>query len=404
MIYLAAAAATAFSPPLTKAQDTKPPIKIGVLTDMSGAYADLSGPRSLESVKMAVEDLREELGGRKVEILTGDHQNKPDIGSAIARRWLDVDGVDAIVNVTTTPVALAVQRLVKEKRGIVLFTGPGNDALTGEECSPYGVHWVYNAYSQTVATARAVMADGGESWYFFTADYLYGHSLEAAVSKVVTSNGGRVLGSARHPIGTADFSSLLLRAQSSKAKVIGLAGAGADVQNAMKQGEEFGLQAGGQSFVGLTAFITDIHSIGLKTARGTYLTTAFYWDRDDLSREWSKRFFARTGRMPTMIQAGDYSATAHYLQAVIAENSTDRDRVMARMRATPVDDFFARKAHIREDGMMAHDMYLVQVKSPEESKAPWDYYNIRRVIPATEAFVPLAQSTCPLVRAGAAKQ
>ena len=334
---------------------------------------------------------------RPIEIIVGDHQNKPDVASGIARRWFDVDGVSAVADLTNSGVALAVQQIAKEQGKITLFTGPATTRLTNEDCSPTGFHWAFDTYSQAVGTARAVVAEGGKSWFLLVADYAFGHQLANDLNKVVKASGGTVVGEVRHPLNTSDFSSFLLQAQSSKAQIVGLANAGADTINSVKQAAEYQIAARGQKLAALVVVISDVHALGLATAHGLVFTTAFYWDLNDATRAWSKRFFDRTGRMPGMVQAGTYSSVLHYLKAMAAAGAADGKTVAAKMREMPVDDFFA-KGRIREDGRMMHDMYLVEVKAPNESKAPWDYYKVLRRIPAEEAAQPLSESKCSLVK------
>ena len=372
-------------------------IRIGILNDQSGPYADFGGKTSADAARMAVEDVGGKVLGKSIEIIIGDHQNKPDVGSAIARRWFDVDGVSAVAELTNSAVALAVQLIAKEKGKITLFTGPATTRLTNEDCSPTGFHWAFDTYSQAVGTARAVVAEGGKSWFLLVADYAFGHQMASDLTKVVKASGGTVVGEVRHPLNTSDFSSFLLRAQSSKAQIIGLASAGADTINSVKQAAEYRIAAGGQKLAGLVVVISDIDALGLATANGLIFTTAFYWDRDDASRVWSKRFFERTGRMPGMVQAGTYSAVLHHLKAMQAAGTADGKAVADKIRELPVDDFFA-KGRVREDGRMMHDMYLVEVKPPSESKAKWDYYKVLRSIPAEEAAQPLSESKCSLVK------
>lgn len=372
-------------------------VKIGVLTDMTGYYSDLAGPGSVEAARMAVDDFGGKVLGKPVVLLSADHQNKADVSSTIARKWFDEDKVDAIVDLVSSSTALAVMPVAAEKKRITLLSGPATTAITGEKCTPYNVHWTYNNWALANGTGREVVKQGGDTWYFLTADYVFGKSLEEDTAAVVKASGGKVLGAARHPSpGTTDFSSFLLQAQASGSKIIGLANAGADTVNAIKQANEFGITKK-QNLAGLLVFISDIHSLGLPTAKGMYLTTAFYWDRDDDSRKWSKRFFEKTKKMPTMVQAGVYSAVSHYLRAIQAAGTDDADAVMARMRETPVNDFFAKNGRIGPDGLHRHDMYLVQVKTPEESKYPWDYYKIAKVIPTAEAFPPISDK-CPNVK------
>jgi branched-chain amino acid transport system substrate-binding protein len=384
---------------LTSVADAQSPsgvVRIGILNDQSGPYADFGGKTSVDAARMAVEDVGGKVLGKSIEIIIGDHQNKADVGSAIARRWFDVDGVSAVAELTNSAVALAVQQIAKEKGKVTLFTGPATTRLTNEDCSPTGFHWAFDTYSQAVGTARAVVAEGGKSWFLLVADYAFGHQMANDLSKVVKASGGTVVGEVRHPLNTSDFSSFLLRAQSSKAQVIGLASAGADTINSVKQAAEYRIAAGGQKLAGLVVVISDIDALGLTTANGLVFTTAFYWDRDEASRVWSKRFFERTGRMPGMVQAGTYSAVLHYLKAMEAAGTQDGKAVADKIRELPVDDFFA-KGRVREDGRMMHDMYLVDVKMPSESKAKWDYYKVLRRIPAEEAAQPLSESKCSLV-------
>jgi branched-chain amino acid transport system substrate-binding protein len=379
------------------AQSPSGVVRIGILNDQSGPYADFGGKTSVDAARMAVEDVGGKILGKSIEIIIGDHQNKPDVASAIARRWFDVDGVSAVAELTNSAVALTVQQIAKEKGKITLFTGPATTRLTNEDCSPTGFHWAFDTYSQAVGTARAVIAEGGKSWFLLVADYAFGHQMASDLSKVVKTSGGTVVGEVRHPLNTSDFSSFLLRAQSSKAQIIGLASAGADTINSVKQAAEYRIAAGGQKLAGLVVVISDIDALGLTTANGLIFTTAFYWDRDDASRVWSKRFFERTGRMPGMVQAGTYSAVLHYLRAMEAAGTVDGKAVADKIRELPVDDFFA-KGRVREDGRMMHDMYLVEVKTPSESKAKWDYYKVLRRIPADEAAQPLSESKCSLVK------
>lgn len=372
-------------------------VRIGILNDQSGPYADFGGKTSVDAARMAVEDVGGKVLGKSIEIIIGDHQNKPDVASAIARRWFDVDGVSAIAELTNSAVALVVQQIAKEQGKITLFTGPATTRLTNEDCSPTGFHWVFDTYSQAVGTARAVVAEGGKSWFLLVADYAFGHQMASDLNKVVKTSGGAVVGEVRHPLNTSDFSSFLLQAQSSKAQIIGLANAGADTINSVKQASEFRIAASGQKLAGLVVVISDVHALGLATANGLVFTTAFYWDLNETTRAWSKRFFERTGRMPGMVQAGTYSAVFHYLKAIAATATADGKTVAAKMRELPVDDFFAQ-GQIREDGRMIHDMYLVEVKTPSESKATWDYYKVLRRIPAEDAAQPLSESKCALVK------
>jgi len=374
------------------------PFKIGVLTDMSGTYSDLAGQGSVVAVQMAVEDFGGKVLGRPVEVVTGDHQNKADIGSSIARKWYDSDHVEAIFDLVTSAVGLAVRDISKERNKIDMNSGAGSTALTNEKCSATGFHWTYDTYAMAVGTGAAVVQNGGDSWFFLTADYAFGHSLEKNTSDIVKAKGGKVLGAVRHPFPSSDFSSFLLQAQSSGAKVIGLANAGQDTINAIKGAKDFGLTQGGQTLAALLLFISDVNALGLDAAQNLVLTTGYYWDMDEGSRAFAKRFFEKTKKMPTMVQAGDYSATMAYLNAVKAVGSADGLKVAEKIRETPVNDFFGKGGKVRADGRMVHDMYLAQVKIPADSKAPWDYYKILRTIPGDEAYMPLSQSTCPLVK------
>ena len=374
-------------------------VKIGVMNDQSGTYADLAGPGSVVAARMAVEDFGAAKKRMKVEILVADHQNKPDVGSTIARQWYDVDKVDVIMDVPTSSVVLALNQITKEKnKALIVSTGATSD-LTGKACTPNSVHWTYDTWSLANGTANAVVKTGGDTWFFLTADYAFGHALERDTEAVVLKNGGKVLGKVRHPFPSADFSSFLLQAQSSKAKIIGLANAGADTTNAIKQGAEFGIVKGGQQFAGLLVFLTDVHALGLQNAQGLLLTEAFYWDLNPQTRAWSQRFAKlHKGAMPTMAQAGVYSATLHYLKAVEAAKTDDGPKVVAQMKKMPSDDPVFGKGRVRQDGRHVHDMYLFEVKKPAESKGPWDYYKVRATIPAEQAFRPEKEGGCPLVK------
>jgi branched-chain amino acid transport system substrate-binding protein len=377
-------------------------IKIGVLNDRSGLYADLSGQGSVIAAQMAVEDFGAAAKGMKVEIVSADHQNKPDVGSNIARQWLDVDKVDIIVDVPNSGVALAVNDIVREKNKVFLNSGAGTSDLTGKACTPNTVHWTYDTWALANGTGKAVVQTGGDTWFFIVADYAFGQALERDTTAVVKANGGKVLGSVRHPLNTPDFSSYLLQAQSSGAKIIGLANAGNDVTNAIKQAAEFGIVQGGQNLAGLLVFLPDVHGIGLQAAQGLIFTEAFYWDMNDGTRAWSKRFAERNGgKYPSMIHAGVYAGLLHYLKAVDAVKSdSDGAKVVAQMKKLPTEDALFGKGEVREDGRTIHDVYLFEVKKPAESKAPYDYYKLRATIPAAEAFRPLDQGNCPLVKKG----
>ena len=399
ILAIVVAMALALATSSAQAQISDGVIKIGVLNDQSGTYADLAGPGSVVAARMAVEDFGAAAKGMKVEILSADHQNKPDVGSNIARQWYDVDKVDLILDVPTSSVVLAVNQIAREKnKALIVSTGATSD-LTGKACSPNAIHWTYDTWALANGTGSAIVKTGGDSWFFLTADYAFGHALERDTEAVVLKNGGKVLGKVRHPFPTADFSSFLLQAQASKAKIIGLANAGADTTNAIKQGAEFGIVKGGQQFAGLLVFLTDVHALGLEKAQGLVLTEAFYWDLNDKTRAWSKRFAERHhGAMPTMVQAGVYSATLHYLKAVEALKSDDGPKVIAKMKEMPTDDPLFGKGTVRADGRKIHPMYLFEVKKPAESKGPWDYYKLRATIPADQAFRPLDQGDCPLVK------
>jgi branched-chain amino acid transport system substrate-binding protein len=373
-------------------------LKIGVLDDMSGPYADIQGPGDVVAVKMAVEDFGGTVHGKPIEVISGDLQNKADVGSAIARQWYDVDNVDAILGLGNSAVALAVQGITREKNRINIVTSAGTTDLTGKACSPNGLHWVYDTYALANGTASAVLRQGGDSWFFVTADYAFGHSLERDAANVVKKMGGKVIGQVRAPINNADFSSYLLQAQGSKAKVIGLANAGADTINSIKQAAEFGIVGRGQKLAGLLVLITDIHTLGLKTAEGLLFTEAYYWDQNDATRGFAKRFAVKHGKPPTMFQAGIYSAAAHYLKAVKQAGTDEAGAVMAEMKRTPVDDFMTKAGRIREDGRMMRDMYLMQAKKPSESKSEWDLMNVVATIPAEQAYKTLEGSECLLVK------
>ena len=373
-------------------------VKIGVLSDMSGLYSDIGGPGSVESARMAIADFGGSVDGKKIKLISADHQNKPDVGSAIATRWFGSDGVDAIVDVPNSSVALAVQEVARSRNKVFLISGAAASDLTGKACSPTSVHWTYDTLALANGTGAALVKAGGDIWFFITADYAFGHNLERDTSRVVEEYGGIVLGSVLAPLGTADFSSYLLRAQNSKAKVIGLANAGGHTINSIKQAGEIGILEGGQKLAGLLVFISDIHGLGLQAAQGLQLTSAFYWDQDDATRAWSKRFMDEMKREPTMVQAGVYGAIMHYLAAIKATGSDDGPTVVNEMKATPVNDFMTKNGKIREDGTIVRDMYLFEVKKPSESKGPWDYYKQLAVIPGEEAFRLSGPNQCPLVK------
>ena len=379
------------------AQD-KGVIKIGILSDLSGYTAPLTGEGSVAAAQLAVDDFGGTVAGYKVEVVSGDHQNKADIGAALARQWFDVEGVDVIADLPNSAVALAVQELGRDYNKVVLHSAAGTPALTGKACTENGIHWARNTYALAASIGKAVVAAGGKSWYFITADYAFGHSAEAEVGKVVVENGGEVLGSIRHPQGTNDFSSYLLQAQASGAQVVAFANAGADATNAIKQAQEFGLTAGGQTMVGLTLFLTDINALGLQAAQGLQITDVFYWDQNDATREWSKRFFEKRQAMPTAVQADAYSAVTHYLKAVEAgADPRDGKAVVAQMKSIPISGPLLPSGTLREDGRSVREMYLYRIKTPEESKYDWDYYELIGTVPGEDMVRPLSESECPLV-------
>ncbi len=396
-ISLLAVAALGVAAFATVAAADDPAVKIGVLTDMSGAYADAAGRGSVVAAEIAVEDAGATLFGKPVVILSADHQNKPEIGANIAREWYERDGVDMITDLTNSSVAIAVQTIAREKRKIDLVTSTATTAITNEECSPWGAHWTFDSYALSVGTARALVEQGAKRWYFITADYTFGANLEATATREILAAGGQVLGHALAPLNNGDFASQLINAKASGAEVIGLANSGADTTNVVKQAAEFGLRER-QKLAAFLPFITDIRSMGLANAQGLILTTAYYWDRDEASRRFAERFFARHKAMPTMIQAGTYSAVLHYLTAVKAASTVEADAVMRQMRETPVNDAVFQDGRLRADGQMVHDMYLVQVKSPTESTRDWDFYKVLHRIPGEKAFQPLAAGKCKFVK------
>jgi branched-chain amino acid transport system substrate-binding protein len=393
---LALAAAAALT---SAAQAEDITVKLGVLNDMSSLYADIGGQGSVIAAKMAVADFDPAAHGMKVEIVNADHLNKPDVGVNIARQWIDVDHVDAILDVPTSSVALAVNEVIREKNKVFLVSGAATSDLTGAKCSPNTVHWTYDTWMLANGTGKALVKSGGDTWFFLTSDYAFGHALERDTKAVVLANGGQVLGGVLHPLNTQDFSSFLLQAQASKAKIIGLANAGGDTINAIKQGAEFGITAGGQHFAGLLVFISDVQALGLKVAQGLVLTETFYWDMNDATRAWTKRWQAeRPGKFPAMTVAGVYAATMHYLKAVAAlKSASDGKAVVAKMKDMPTDDPLFGKGYIRADGRKIHPAYLFEVKTPEESKYPGDDYKLRATIPAEEAFRPMKDDNCPMV-------
>jgi len=372
-------------------------VKIGVLTDMAGQFSHESGQGAVTAVKMAVEDFGGKVLGKPIEVIVADHQNKNEVAIAVAREWYDVQKVDMIANLINSGIALAVVNIAKEKNRIAIVNGSGSSRLTNDACTPNSIHYAYDTYALGRGTGQALIKDGRDTWFFLTADYAFGHALEGDTAKIVNAAGGKVLGSVRYPIETTDHSSFLLQAQASNSKVVAIAGSGTTFVNAVKSAHDFGVTPK-QTLAGLLVWITDIDALGLETAQGMVLTNAFYWDRDDATRAWAKRFFDKMKRMPHMGDAGDYSSTIHYLKAIQAAGTDEAQAVMAKMRELPVNDFFAKDGKIREDGRMVHDMYVYEVKKPSESKGPWDFYKLRSVIPGDQAFRPLSESTCPLVK------
>ena len=385
------------------AQQTDPaskdmPLKIGVLSDFSSVYSDIGGAGNVEATKMAIEEFGGQMFGKPIELVTADVQNKADIAAALARKWYGNDNVDMIIDMPTSATALAGMEMSKQFEKIMIVTDAASSDITGKSCSPYTAHWTYDTYGNAQTVGKAIVKNGGDSWFFITADYLFGHSIERDVGEVVNKAGGKVLGSARHPLNSADFSSYILQAQASKAKVIGMANGGGDTINTIKQAAEFGVVAGGQKLAGIVMFISDIHSLGLKLAQGLVITEAYYWDKDDRSRAFGKKFFERMKRMPTMNQAATYSATLHYLKAVKAAGARDTKPVLAKMREMKVDDAFTSNGTLREDGRMVHSMLLLEVKKPDESKYPWDYYKVLAEVPGDEVFRPMKDGGCQYVK------
>ena len=385
-------------PLAAQAQISDNTVKIGILNDQSGLYADFGGKWSYEAAKMAAEDFGGKVLNMPVELVTADHQNKPDVASTIARQWYDVDKVDAIMELTTSSVALAIQQLTKEKKKINMITGAASTDLTGKACSPYGFHWAYDNRALAVGTGGALVEQGGDSWFFITADYAFGHSLETETARYVQSKGGKVLGAVRHPLSASDFSSFLLQAQGSKAKVIGLANAGLDTSNSIKQAAEFGVVQGGQRLAALLFTLAEVHGLGLKAAQGLTLTEGYYWDLDDQSRAFGKRFMEKTGRMPNMVHAGTYSAVMQYLKAIQAAGTDNADAVAKKLHEMPVEDFFAKKGKVLPNGRMVHDVYLFEVKKPADSKGPYDYYKHLSTIPGDQAFATVQESGCTVTQ------
>lgn len=373
-------------------------LKIGVITDQTGTYADATGPGSVEAARMAVADHGGKVLGKPVVLVDADHQNKADVGSAIARRWFDQENVDVIVDFANSAVAFAIQQIAKEKNKAIVISSAGSSDLTGKACSPHSVQWTYNTYALANSTARALVGEGAKSWFFVTVDYAFGHALRNDAAGTVQKLGGSVVGDVRHPLNTMDFSSYLLQAQSSKADVVAFANTGGDLANSIRQAQEFGLTRGKQKIAAFLMQTSDIHAIGLQAAQGLMLTTGFYWDLDEKTRDFAKRFMDKTGRRPTMVQAGLYSAIRNYLKAAEAAGTDEGPKVIAQLKKMPIDDFFARNAYLREDGQLIHDMYLVQVKSPSESRGPWDYEKLVKVIPGKDAFIGAEDSACPALK------
>lgn len=392
-----AAAALLLLVPCAHAQISGDTVKLGVLADMSGLYSDLSGIGSVVATQMAAEDFGGMVLGKKIEVVSADHQNKPDIGSNIAREWIDQQGVDAIVDVPVSSIAFAVQQIAKERNRVLLISSSGSSDLTGKSCSPTSVHWTYDTYALAETAGKAMIQQGGDSWFFITADYAFGHALERDTAAIVKANGGTVVGAVRHPQDTADLSSFLFQAQTSKAKVIGLANAGGDTINSIKQANEFGIIRGGQKMIGLLTYISDVHGMGLQYAKGLILASAFYWDLTDETRAWTRRFMERSKKIPTMANAGAYGATLHYLKAIKEAGTDEAQAVVRKMKEIPVNDFFTKGGSVREDGRVIRSMYLFQVKSPGESKYPYDYYKLLNTVPGEQAFRPLAEGGCPMI-------
>jgi len=394
-LFVGAAVAALGAPVM--AQDNSP-VRIGMLMDMSGNYSDVAGKGSVTAAQMAVDDFGGQVLGKKVEVVFGDMQNKVDIATSIARRWFDVDGVNAIMDINNSSAALAVSRIAMEKNKLVTVNISGSPRLTNEDCNPNTIHYVYDTDALARSTGKAVVNEGGKNWYFVTVDYTFGHDFERETAKSVVAAGGKVLGSVKVPLNAMDYSSFLLQAQASKADVIGFATAGADTSNSIKQAVEFGMGGDKQKLAGLLVYINEIDALGLKVAKGMVLTSSFYWDMNPETRAFSERYMAKMGKMPNMSQAGVYSSVTHYLRAIQAAGTVDTAPVMRKMKDTPINDFFTQNGKIREDGLMAHDLFLFRVKSPEQSKKPWDYYELVRTIPAEEAFGPASESRCPLIK------
>lgn len=397
-IFIAALMCGSLTAMPARAQVSDDVVRIGVLTDLSSWGRDNSGPGSVEAAKMAVEEFGKTVLGKPIEIISADHQMKTDVGTTLARGWFDNEKVDAIVDIPNSGIAIAVHNMVRERNKIALLSGPGASSLTDELCSPNTVHFAYDTYALSKVTAAAVVKEGGKSWFFVTADYAFGHQLERDATRFVKEMGGTIVGGVRHPTNTADFSSFALQAQASKSDVVAFANAGQDTDNAIKQSGEFGLVKAGQKLVGLLMFDTDVHAIGLNAAQGTFLTTASYWNMNEATRAWSKKFYAKTNVMPTMIQVGVYGSVLHYLKAIKAAGTDDAQKVMAKMRELPIEDTFVHGAKLREDGRVIRDMYLAKVKKPSESKEPWDYLDIVQTVKGEDAYRPISESKCPLLK------
>ena len=395
---IAVAAASSLAMSTAQADMSDGEIRIGYLADMSGTYRDLAGPGGQTALEMAVEDFGGSVNGSQIVVFSADDRNSADVGANTVRGWIDQDNVDMVAGLVASSVSIAVTKVLEENNGLGIVSGSAASSITNEHCTPNHIHWVYDTYPLANGTAKAVVEQGGDSWFMLTADYAFGHALEADVTKVVEESGGEIVGGVRHPFPTNDFSSYILQAQGSGAKIIGLANAGADTVNAITTASQFGLTQSGQQLAGLLIFLNDVHALGLDATQNLLLTTGWYWDMDEQSREWAQRYFDEVGRMPTMVQAGIYSSTLHYLKAVEAAGTDDPETIRAKMAEEPINDFFARNGRIREDGRMVHDMYLAQVKTPEESTGEWDLYEILSTIPAEEAYRPLSESQCKLVQ------
>ena len=396
-IAAAVAVAGTFACGAAQAQISGDVIRIGFITDMSGVYADIDGPAGADAIRMAIADMGGAVNGKKIELLVADHQNKPDIAASKAREWFDTQGLDMLIAGSNSGTSLAMAKVAAEKKKPMISIGGGTSRLTNEDCTPYTIHYAYDTVALAQVTGSQIVKNGGKTWYFLTADYAFGASLEHDATEVIKANGGTVVGSVRHPLGASDFSSFLLQAQASKAQILGLANAGGDTVNSIKAAKEFGIGKT-MKIAGLLVFISDVHSLGLPTAQGLLVTDSWYWDSNEQTRAWAKRFFEKEKKEPTSLHAADYSSAAFYLNAVKAAGTDDGDKVMAQMRKTPLNDFFAKNGNIRADGLMIHDMYLYEVKTPGESKYPWDYYKLMATVPGDQAFLPESKSVCPLLK------